>query len=611
MKNNTNELTQEYFGLKLARKGLVVLLILISFLIFDKPFLDFLFGGKKFITALVKYNYSEVEFAIGSLNILLLFILIISAWISYLTNKCYRDYNRLSFDFGIILFGLYYTLMFRNESFILGELSFSLGQFSGLSLKYTDIFVYSTGAYSLFNLYVCVSHNISEGLKCNKELLWRNDNPKETFEDDEFGRKKIAEKIAEQICKFNDEKNSFSIGLVGPWGSGKTTFLYQIKEELNKQSGNDKNLLINFNPWQYPNKTSLTEAFLCEIKINLRPHTPIVGNMSDYINHLFKNNGSLWKVVINTFFPTRGIDKLQESIKQSILQSKKRLIIIIDEIDRLQGEELYEILTIIRNVGNLPNTVFILAYDKDYLIEALKDSISNPQEYLSKFFQVEFALSKIKTEFISTELIKRIKKAFPNLLPVKSTNQVSSQNEKQFEDIEKLIQSIRGKDLLKNIRDLNKLLNALVINWPILDNEVSFRDYLNLEILRLKYGNVYTLIKYKDNRFLNKVNGSYIFGIDSSQSENGNISEPKVLPEDKLDLQLIEFIRDSNDRKIVIYLLLDLFPDNSKGTEILRELRGIPKDFDKSVRNALRFDQYFQNDIDGISLSELNKLREQ
>lgn len=540
------------FHLYTIRKLLIILIVLISFLIFGKPLLDFFLGGQKLISAFVEYDYSKVAFAIGVLNVFVLIFLIISTIISYEINGCFRNYDKFGFDIASFLFGVYY-LTLRNEVFSIGELSFSFGQYSGsileylgLSLKYYDLFVLTIVIFGLVNIYNCIVHILFEenNIKRDKGLLWNNDNPIENNSHDKFFRTRLAENIAEQITKYGDEKNSFSIGVVGEWGSGKSTFLSQIKNALGSYPDNENNLFINFNPWQYADETNLTKAFLIEVEMKLRSHTLLIGNINDYINQAFKNDRSFLRVFFHAFFPSRGIDKLQESIKQSILQSKKRILIFIDDVDRLHGDEVYEILTLIKNVGNLPNTIFILAYDKDYLIKALKNTVKNPQEYLSKFFQVEFALSKIRNEFISKELIERLKNAFPYLLPVKSPEMQNSPNADQFDNIERLIQRLLAKELLKTVRDINKLLNVLVINWPTFNNEVSFSDYLSLEILRLKYGNVYSLIKYADKRFLTISDEVYIFGLNNINDYSlTNQSDPvsKKRSKQVLEKQFEEF----------------------------------------------------------------------
>jgi len=608
------------FQLYTIRKLLIILIVLISFLIFGKPLLDFFLGGQKLISAFIEYDYSKVAFAIGVLNVFVLIFLIISTIISYEINGCFRNYDKFGFDIASFLFGVYY-LTLRNEVFSIGELSFSFGQYSGyilgylgFSLKYYDFFVLTIFTFSSINIFGCMSHSFlkKNNVKRDEELLWTNDNPIENNLQDKFLRRRLAKNIADQITKYGDRKYSFSIGIVGQWGSGKSTFLNQIKNALGSYPDNKNNLFINFNPWQYADETNLTKAFLIEVEMKLRSHTLLIGNINDYINQVFKNDRSFLRVFFHAFFPSRDIDKLQDSIKQSILKSKKRIIIFIDDVDRLHGNEVYEILTLIKNVGNMPNTIFILAYDKDYLIEALQDTVKNPQEYLSKFFQVEFALSKIKNEFISWELIERLKNAFPDLLPVKSPDMQNSPNADQFDNIERLIQRLLAKELLKTVRDINKLLNALVINWPTFNNEVSFSDYLSLEILRLKYGNVYSLIKYADKRFLTNSDEVYIFGLNNvndSLPTNQSDTVSKKRSNQVLEKQFEEFVSNNNDRSLVVDILLDLFYDNEEDTRIMRGLMQKKEDLNKSVRNVGRFEQYFQNDLIGISYSELDNLR--
>lgn len=82
------------------------------------------------------------------------------------------------------------------------------------------------------------------------------DNPIELDADDSFGRNNVAKQIAEMI-EVTDNRRSFAIGILGDYGSGKTSFLNLI----NKALPTDDYVTIHFNPWNSESPTSIHKDF--------------------------------------------------------------------------------------------------------------------------------------------------------------------------------------------------------------------------------------------------------------------------------------------------------------------------------------------------------------
>lgn len=47
-------------------------------------------------------------------------------------------------------------------------------------------------------------------------------------------------------------------------------------------------------------------------------------------------------------------------------------MVVIDDLDRLEGTELMAVLKLIRITANFKNLIFIVAYDKGFVANALK-----------------------------------------------------------------------------------------------------------------------------------------------------------------------------------------------------------------------------------------------
>jgi len=94
----------------------------------------------------------------------------------------------------------------------------------------------------------------------------KNDNPITKFDDDKLGRKKFACQFRSIIKNYNSKK-CLSLGLMGPWGSGKTSLVNMIFEQ------NDENILskrkfkvMRFNPWNFSKQQDLYFQFFDKLK---------------------------------------------------------------------------------------------------------------------------------------------------------------------------------------------------------------------------------------------------------------------------------------------------------------------------------------------------------
>lgn len=549
---------------------LSIILIGLLLFIFDKPLFEIiLLKDSGLLKSLIKFDYSSREWAIILFWILAFFYAFLFIY-SIKEKKFKRKIGSIPLDITFILLGVYYTLALRNGPIIVGEFNFYFASFSGMTaIPYTDIF-FLLPLLGISDILIRI-YDICCRKKLENSSVWENDTPLNDIEEDLMSRKTLALNVSKQINAYSNNKSSFSIGIVGPWGSGKSSFLNFIFEEIKNEN---QNIVLKFNPWLYPDETSLTRAFLNELEIKLKEYSSSLSrDVNNIVDSLFKTKVGFSGIFSNLLKREKSIESGIESLKESIIYSQKRLVIFIDDIDRLQSNEVYEILTILRNVGNLPNTVFVLAYDKDYLLKIMDKSIENPQEYLSKFFQVEFALSRVLDVFVKETLYEQLVKiVFDNnqndnpLILFRDISKSKKQVDKKA--LKELVYNLKSINLLKSRRDIIKLTNTIAVNWPLSKNELIFEDYLELEILRLKNGNIYSKIKFLNSDWINLIE-------DNFRASNNF---------DKTDI--IKKIAHHNDKEAIVKTIKHLFcPDPTR------------KQYSKAaVRNIYSFDSYFQNE---------------
>ena len=92
------------------------------------------------------------------------------------------------------------------------------------------------------------------------------DNPITSSKQDELGRTHVAKDFAKNITKL-DAKEGLVVGILGAWGSGKSSFVNLMREEF---ASKPKLTIIDFNPWMFSGSQQLVDSFFREISAELR-----------------------------------------------------------------------------------------------------------------------------------------------------------------------------------------------------------------------------------------------------------------------------------------------------------------------------------------------------
>ena len=105
----------------------------------------------------------------------------------------------------------------------------------------------------------------------NNKNVFISDAPISSCEADILGRGKFAKSLAKNILRHED-KNTIVIGLYGKWGSGKSSIVNILLEDIKqtKEIPEDKKpLIIEFNPWNFSEQDNLASVFFNEIANSL------------------------------------------------------------------------------------------------------------------------------------------------------------------------------------------------------------------------------------------------------------------------------------------------------------------------------------------------------
>ncbi len=430
------------------------------------------------------------------------------------------------------------------------------------------------------------------------------DNP--IKKDDLLNRNNIAKSIASKIENTANPDSSFAIGISSEWGFGKTSFLNLIENNLQQ----NQKIIVHFNPWLNNDEKSIVNTFFDELSFKLKPYSKTLStDLLKYAKTINSESISTIKPILSSIFQIN--DELRnkfDNINNTIRTLAFQIVVFIDDLDRLYESEILEVLRLIRNSANFSNTVFIVAYDRNYLISALnKANEYHPEFYLEKIFQLEFALPAFERKVIKNKLQEQ-------LMPI-----LSPEDKLKFDVILKYCDQTHSDpfgvlyfhlEFLNNIRDVNRFSNSFIIAYETLKGEVHLVDLMNLELLKMRYLGAYNLLVtcfqvFLERKVINKT--SYLTLKKSSREIEENKDKSVQVSEDisSNNTELEEYlllnnksigIQKSQIKEVEKYVYA-IFPHYSEFSSEKPELL--------SISNPISVSRYFHCNLLSTNLSEI------
>lgn len=207
---------------------------------------------------------------------------------------------------------------------------------------------------------------------------------------DRLDRMAFVRSFAEAIRAAKGE-TSVVLALAGPWGSGKSSLLNLIAGELEDTDPDQAPLLVRFNPWWFTETRQLVAAFLQQLGAAVsRPEVAqSLGEASSALDDLadaLAAPGEMQKKDV----ASRDIQKLREKVVGIFRKSQRRILIFMDDIDRLSPEEMSQLLLIVRAIADFPHTTYVLSFDFDVVVQAMENKLGvDGRTYLEKVIQLQ------------------------------------------------------------------------------------------------------------------------------------------------------------------------------------------------------------------------------
>lgn len=260
------------------------------------------------------------------------------------------------------------------------------------------------------------TERIENNLEKQSDFL--SDEAKKLAEQDEYNFKPHVEKFVEKITNWmNTKEESHSFGLLGDWGSGKSTYANLIKRELEKKE--EEYIIVDFNPRHSKSLNHIQKDFFNLLEAALEEYDmAIPRNFNKYLHAIGVNSESkfisFFADIFGMMIDEDEIEKRREKVNQSIRKIDKKIVVFIDDFDRLLCDEILEVLKLIDVNAKFTKVIFISAYDKRQVAEIFKKTnIATPHKFAEKFFNTEHDIPLPDKEYILENFRNKLLKKLP------------------------------------------------------------------------------------------------------------------------------------------------------------------------------------------------------
>ena len=323
------------------------------------------------------------------------------------------------------------------------------------------------------------------------------DNPIKNGDADRLQRRDGAKSLANDIREV-DASEGYVVGIVGPWGSGKTSIVNMVRESL---EGDPSLPVIDFNPWIFSGSDELVQSFFRELAAQMRlkgDRLAEIASTVDAYSDLLSPVSAI--PFIGAWFDrfrgaAKAIKDIQEKRKGSINEQRdklakelagldKTIVVVIDDIDRLETTEIRDIFKLVRLTASFPNVIYVLAFDRERVEEALSQSGFDGRSYLEKIVQLGIDVPAVPDVVMLRQIGEALEAALNDLDIPERFDQDAWPNV--------LMEIVRP--LVKSMRDVRRYAAAVRSKARALGGQIELVDIMALEAIRVFLPDVFRVV---------------------------------------------------------------------------------------------------------------------
>jgi predicted KAP-like P-loop ATPase len=315
-------------------------------------------------------------------------------------------------------------------------------------------------------------------------------NPRE----DRLGYAPFARALAQGIFAMS-APDGLVVGIYGAWGLGKTTVLNFVEHYLHESQPGEFDV-IRFNPWWFSGRVDIAAAFFDQLRgafLRWQEHGDQARLSLERLARVVGAESGLRIGQVAQTSDRQSFDvlELKRELAQTLSDQGRRLLVVIDDIDRLSEGEVAELFAVVKALADLPNVLYLLAFDRDQVANALRDrSGQSGLTYLEKIVQVPFELPLPERGSLRTLFLEQLRG-------------IVGEIDSELLDTEALnaVLTTGIEPLMKTPRDIVRLTNSLRVTYGAVRGEVNVVDFVALEALRVFEPRVYDRIRARPDLF--------------------------------------------------------------------------------------------------------------
>lgn len=357
---------------------------------------------------------------------------------------------------------------------------------------------------------------------------------------DLLNRSKIINDLYNSVSFCRNEK-TFVISLTGEWGAGKTTIINIVKQQL---EDSEYIIIDNFEPWQYNNEKSLFFAMFDRIMEQTGIKFSLVETKKfiDACSSILVSDIDTKVSILNN--ESKIVSNIKDIINDYLKTNNKRVVFIIDNIERAESNNILIILKTISNILNLDRFIYVLSYDEKEMRDIFKNKLQLNYDYIEKVIQLPLRVPKIS----KVDIVKICKQCMKNLLIHYGIEDDSIDS--YMPAIDLFVKNI------KNLREFKRKVNSIVNCNFYNKSYLNTMDAFLIELIEFENLKLYETIKENYKYFISEEK-ELIYGFEYQDAKEYNKEITEFFD---------EIFKNNENRKLIPILKL-LFPNVKKYTD--------------------------------------------
>jgi hypothetical protein len=316
-----------------------------------------------------------------------------------------------------------------------------------------------------------------------------SDEPITSEAEDQLDRVEFASRLAERILSM-DAPSGAVVAICGPWGSGKTSTLNLVKARLRKT---DVRQVLDFNPWLFATADQLLQRFFAELSAQFRRDRSVGERVAEHLEayaavvvpqlsplpfagSYISSSGTVARLLARLLRrrqpATGSLADTKDALEKDLQRLQSPVIVVLDDLDRLQPNELVEVLRLVRLTAKLPHVVYLMAFDWQQVQTSLDAAGIDGRPYLEKIIDLRLDLPAPSQRLLLQLLASHL------------TSLTASNDSLVFDSLRWQDTLMSCQPLLTTVRVIKRSASAIAFALSVFGDEIELGDLFGLEIWR-------------------------------------------------------------------------------------------------------------------------------